>query len=223
MRRRESTEAYGGELAGNAAVESAFSAIRRYVGDDVKMRLSWDRTGIQEFAIPLNGSPPRYATKDLFGAFGRFRLSADSVTNLPVDSIGFAYKVNGDDIVIEADELTFRGLASQIENPAPSGSPFGIEPISLIMAAFTVVRMIIGIMNPKVSLMLGGNVTCEATLNGDAMTVVFTQCPSVKVVAFWELTLEVAKAVITSDKATLTLRGEGFIAARIRPLVFSLT
>jgi hypothetical protein len=213
---------YGGSFSIKPMVEAAFTTLRTWVGEGVEMKASWDRTGKQEFPIPLNGKPPEYSAVDIFGASGRFDLSAIGAVGLPVDSLGFAYRVIGDDISIDGDPIIFKGLARKLSSNdhATGNSAAGIEPITMIWTAFNLIRMIVGILNPKLSILLGGNVSCTAVLNGDVLTITFSQCPSVKLVAFWTFTLEVPAVVINQDKAVASLHGEGVIASRIKSREF---
>lgn len=208
---------FGGSFSVKPQVESALRAIRLWIGEGVEMSASWDRTGKQEFPIPLNGQPPEHNAADLFGASGRFELSAVGAIGLPIDKLGFGYRVIGDDIAIDGDPIVIKGLAKKLSsNSDAPGSAAGVEPITLIWTAFNIVRMIIGILNPKLSILLGGNVSFTAVLNGDVLTIKFNQCPSVKLVAFWTFSLEVPSAEITLDHATVFLHGEGLVASRFK-------
>lgn len=224
--RREAAQAdehgFGAAFPIKPLVEAAFAAIRTWIGEGVEMRMSWDRTGKQEFPIPLNGEPPKHDAADIFGLSGRFDLSAKGAIGIPVDALGFGYRVIGEDISIDGDPIVFKGLAAKLssnDHAAGAAAP-GIEPITMIWTAFNIVRMIIGILNPKLSVLLGGNVSCTAVLNGDVLTIKFSQCPSVKLVAFWTFSMEVTAVEINLEKAVASLHGEGLIASRIKTREF---
>lgn len=221
--RAEST-GYGGTLSCRESVVSALDIIRQRIGEGVVMRASWDRTGIQEFPILGEGAKTGWPAVEIFGKSGRFELSAKGA-QLPVDSVGFGYRVDGDDVVIDLDAVTLKGLALRL-NPAsteaPGSSPAGMDPITIAWTVFSVLRMVWQVMHPQASVMLGGNVSCEAVLTGDGLAIRFSQCPSVKLKVIWTMSLAVTGVDLTPEKAVVLLRGDGMIASLIKSRDFVL-
>ena len=215
---------YGGTLACKPQVEAAFEVIRQRIGEGVVMRAAWGRSGIQEFPVLGEGAQTGWSARDIFGRYGHFALSAKGAS-LPVDAIGFGYTIEGDDVRIEPDAVTFKGLALRL-NPAsaaaPGASPAGMDPITIAWTVFSVLRTVWQIMHPQASVMLGGDVSCEAVLHGDSLSVRFLKCPSVKLKVIWTMSLEVTGVDLTTDKAVILLHGEGLIASLVKSREFDL-
>lgn len=224
-RQAAQTEAmgYGGTLSCRPLIESAIRTIRERIGENIVMEAAWDRTGRQEFPILGDGANRSYPAIEIFGASGRFRLSAVGAS-LPLDSIGFRYRVDGDDIAIDPDEMIFKGLARRFDDStsAPSSTPAGMDPLTIAWTVFSVIRIAWQVMHPKIAILLGGNVSCKAVLQGDTLTITFTQCPSVRLTILWETVFEVPSVQISAEKAAVALHGEGIIGSRVhgRDFVF---
>lgn len=207
---------YGGSLSCRPMVEAAIAAMRQYVGEARPLEIRWDRTGKQEF--PVNGTIP--TAGDLFGKAGRFSIAAPGAVGLLVDSVGFAYLIDGDDVCLDLDQLRVKGLAAMMPTSATGSQPAGIDPLTIAWTVFTLVRVIYGILNPKLSVLLGGNISLKATLDGSTLTIAFSECPSIKLVAFWEFHLAVTGAIVTAEKAVVSLHGNGLIESMIKQREF---
>lgn len=204
-----------GTLQCRPQVQQAIQYLRQYVGEGVKAELRWDRTGKQDFPLLAKGD---WSAVALFGKFGHMQLSAFG-SNLPIETVGFGYNVDRDDISIDIDRLTFKGLAKLIgpanpDHPQASGAiPSGFGPMSLL-TIFSILKGIWSLMNPRCSLILGGNVTATAVLNGETITVEFQEMPSIHLVAFFRFELAVRRVVITDRSAKLEFSGSSLVKSR---------
>jgi len=222
---RTDATGYGGAISCRSQIQSALSLIRERVGEGVAMRISWDRTGKQEFPI-YGGKSESYEWPaiDIFGSSGRFTLSAKGSPNLPIDAIGLGYRIEGDDITIDIDPVVLKGLAAKISKPASAAgasSPSG-SPLMIAWTIFSIVQFIVAIFRTHAELLLGGNVSLEAVLNGDTLTVKFSQCPAVRLTMYWEFRFDVPSIVVTPEKVTVALDGDGLIASRIKSREFAI-
>lgn len=219
-------EGYGGSLSCRSQVEAGLQILREKIGQNIPIRFSWDRTGKQEFPVPMDGTKPNWPAIDIFGASGRFAISAKGAP-LPIDAVGFGYRVDGDDISIDLDSVTFKGLAKRLNPSADSMSsspmgdtPAGFDPVTIAWSLFSIVQIIVGLLNPHLSVCMGGNVAAEAILAGDKLTIKFSECPSVKLVAYWTFLLSVPSIEVVPEKATVFLNGSGLVGSRIKSREF---
>lgn len=219
MRNRDQSEPVGsvGQIHCRAAVESAIGFFRERIGEGVSVKAIWDRTGGQ--TIPLIGSlPATWTAKNIFGRLGDFRFSASGARSLPVDQAGFMYRIDGEDVVIDPDPLTIKGLAkSPIGDAVSAGQgPVGVDPISICWSVFSVLSLVWQVMHPKCDLQIGGSVEAEAVLVGDKILVSFREMPSVRLTVIFEVMLAVTGLEISTEKVKMLLHGEGMIAGRIK-------
>ncbi|WP_397568444.1 hypothetical protein [Schlesneria sp. T3-172] len=179
---------------------------RANIGEGVKAEMRWDRSGAQSFPLLAKAD---WSPVAVFGKYGHMDLSAKGAVGLPVDAIGFGYRVDGDDITIDADPLTLKGLG-QAFNPAAKQSlttgPSQIGP-GAVLTIVSVVRGLWSLLNPSADLQLGGNVSATAALTGDTLAIDFQQCPSVKLVALFTFQLRVDRVEIVEDKQVRVVFG----------------
>lgn len=210
----------GGELAIKLFVESLSRMVRSYLGDGVKFTAQWDRSGVQEIKLSLSKSQ-KYTAIDLFGMNGRFAASAPDA-NVPVNSLAFGYRMSGRDVIFDIEPITVVGLVDKIEGeqPAAMGSnPSGIDPITAISLGFTIIRLLITVLNPTLTIQLGGRVEFSAVLKGDSLIAELTQPPSV---VFMGQRLTATKAELTPDKLELFLTGAGWFVPKSTVIGFSV-
>lgn len=196
-----------GAIHAKSQIQTVFSWWRANIGEGVKAEMRWDRSGAQSFPLLAKGD---WSALALFGQYGHVNLSAKGAVNLPVDAIGFGYRVNGDDITIDADPVTLKGLG-QVLNPTSKkslqvGSPSQIGP-GAVLTIVSVVRGLWSLLNPTCDLQLGGNVSATAVLTGDTLAIDFQQCPSVKLVALFTFQLRVDRIEVVEDKHVRVLFG----------------
>lgn len=202
---RDQAHGAAGAIAARAQIDTAIGWLTEHVGEGVLMAARWDRTGSQEFPL-IGGDRSTWTTRNLFGNSGRFEVSAIGAKRWPVQAAGFAYRLSAGAIVIDPDPLTFNlpddwlSPASASFGAAAESQPAGVDPISLGLTIFSVLRAIWGILHPTCDLLLGGNVSATATLNGGELLVDFTQAPQIKLVAYWTFLLGVKLVRLSPSK-----------------------
>lgn len=211
-----------GSIHGTAHVRQILNWFRENMGESVKAEVRWDRSGAQSFPLLANQN---WSALALFGGYGHFQLRAVGAKSLPIDSIGFGYRIESDDIILDADAARFKGLATQlgfpasrstIENSAPAAAsiqPSGVDPLTF-WTVLSIVRDIWSILHPSCDLILGGNVTATAVLQGDAITIEFQQCPSIRLVALFTFNLSVQQIVITETNVHVEFGGSRLVKSR---------
>ena len=221
MSRREPVSA----IACRPQIESALAFLSQHMGVGPQLVCGWDRTGGQEFPLLQNGD---WSAANLFGRSGRFDLSVQGLPALVVSAAGFAYRIVGEDVLIDPDVITFKGLAARL-GPAAGNAvgagehPVGMDPLTIGWSVFSVLNVIWQIMHPKLDLVLGGNVSCALQLESpEKLVVTFQQMPSVRVTVWFEMLLGVTGVEITPSSVKLLLHGEGFIAGRIKERTFEV-
>lgn len=203
-------------IPASGKIREAIAWMRQYVGEGINAEMRWDRSGAQSFPLLSKGD---WSALALFGAYGHIEVSATGAQSLPVQSLGFGYRVAGDDFDFDLDRVTIRGLgkmlAPTVEQPAGS---FGATPSQFgIMSLLTILSIIRGIwslLNPTCDLLLGGNVSASAVLNGDSINVAFSQCPSVKLVALFTFQLSIESMTITDSNIHVEFGGSRWVKSR---------
>lgn len=200
-----------GSIHASGQIKQAFTWWKQYIGDK-KATFRWDRTGAQTFPLLAKGD---WSAKALFGEYGRFQLAAPGITSLPVDSIGFGYKVNGHDMVFDLDPITLAGLADRLgPQQAVGASPVGcIDPLTA-WTVLSIVRDIWSLLHPSADLQLGGNVSASAAMVGDTLAIDFSECPSVKLTMLFTFMLKVNRVEISESKVRLVFSGSRWIRER---------
>ena len=98
-------------IACRPQIESTLAFLSQHLGVGPRLACGWDRTGGQEFPLLQNGD---WSAANLFGRSGRFDLSVQGAPGLAVSAAGFAYRIVGEDVLIDPDTLTFQGLAARL-------------------------------------------------------------------------------------------------------------
>lgn len=178
-------------------ITDALGKFRQYAGDQASLK--WDRTGKQSFSLLQANTD--WSAEALFGQSGRIEMSAPG-SPLMVKDAGFAYRVIGEDISIDLDPILLAGMAKRL-NPRPSVGasvePVGIEPMT-VLTILQVIRGLYLLLHPSVDLELGGNVACDLTLVGEVLTVKFSQCPRIRITAYWQWLLGVDTVIVSPSK-----------------------
>jgi hypothetical protein len=210
-----------GSIHAGGKIRESLAWWRQNIGEGVKASAQWDRTGGQTFPLLAKGD---WSALALCGRYGHVQLSAKGAVGLPVQSLGFGYGVDGDDIWIDGDKLTFVGLARSL-NPNKTttiqATPSQFGP-GTILTIVSVVRGVWSLLHPTCDLQLGGNVSATAVLNGDMLAIDFQQCPSIKLVALFTFQLEVKRLEITEQSVRVVFGGSRFVKERTFKIVDSV-
>ena len=180
----------------------------------LKAECRWDRSGAQTFPLLAKGD---WSAVAVFGKYGHMNMSAIGAVKLPVQSLGFGYRVDGDDITIDADPVTLKGLGATL-NPTSQqslqvGAPSEIGP-GTVLTIVSVIRGVWSLLNPTADLQLGGNVSATAVLAGETLTVDFHQCPSIKLVALFTFQLRVERVELTETSLRVLFGGSRLVKER---------
>ncbi len=217
-----SSQAIGAPFKARGKIQEVFSLIRSRVGESVPIAARWDRTGAQSF--PLLKAGTDWSAEAIFGRSGRMDLTAKGSTLLPITELGFGYRVDGADLILDADAIRFPGLADRI-SPRKAGAIGAVEPIGFIspLSLLSVIVVIYDIMHPSCDIELGGSISLEAVLVSDILTIKFSQCPRIRLTAYWQWLLGVEKVVITPAKIHVEFTNEKGVMLPIRSRDFEVS
>ena len=175
-------------------IRDVIAWFKKYAGG--KSEIRWDRTGNQTF--PLLSAGTDYSPEAIFGRSGR--LEANSPGSLfPVQRIAFGYLIDGDDLTIDADAIRFRGMLAKLRQEQEVSA---VDPITLLTIAGAL-NSLWQLIHPLCDLEIGGNVTCEATLEGEVLLIKFTDCPRIRIKALWQWLLGVQELRISEEQVKL--------------------
>ena len=220
-----------GVIHARSQIQSVFAWWRKEIGDGVTGSVNWDRTGAQAFPLLAQGD---WSAQALFGKSGRIEVSAYGAKGLPVDSLGFGYRVIGDDMSFDCEPVLVKGLAARLGAGSNQGTlkngtyathgTYGTDASKDVFPArfglmgvwtiTTIVRDIFALLNPTCDLQLGGNVSATGVLKSDTLTIEFQQCPSVKLVALFTFQLSVKRVEITEQSIRVVFSGSRFVKER---------
>lgn len=212
----------GGTIHARSRIRQMLTWFHDNIGEGVKAELRWDRSGAQSFPLLAKGD---WSAMALFGGYGHMQLSASGAKNLPIQSLGFGYRVDGEDITFDVDPVTMKGLASllgqeSVKNDAKSqagyapSSPVPEAGLVTIWSVFSIVRDIWSLLHPSCDLQLGGNLSATAVISGNALTVDFHHCPSIRLVALFTFNLVVKRVVITASNVHVDFSGSRIVQSR---------
>jgi hypothetical protein len=197
-----------GAIKGKQQIKDMLSWWKANIGDSVKATARWDRTGAQTFPLLAKGD---WSVNALCGKYGHAELSAKG-SRLPLESIGFGYKVNGNDVTFDIDPLTVSAL--KLNQPASiQAGPSEFGP-GTVVTVISVLRGLYSLLNPTCDLQLGGTVSASGVLNADMLTVEFENCPSVKLVALFTFQLAVKRLEIKGDSVRVMFTGSSIVKER---------
>ena len=203
-----------GAIHAKSQIKAVLSWWRANIGEGVRAECRWDRSGAQTFPLLAKGD---WSALAVFGKFGHVQMSANGAAKLPIQSLGFGYKVDGDDITIDADPVTLKGLGATlnptIKHSLQVGAPSEIGP-GTVLTIVSVIRGVWSLLNPTADLQLGGNVSATAVLTGDTLAVDFQQCPSIKLVALFTFQLRVERVEITETSLRVLFGGSRLVKER---------
>lgn len=197
-----------GAIKGKQQIKDMLYWWKANIGEGVKATARWDRTGAQTFPLLAKGD---WSVNALCGKYGHAELSAKG-SRLPLESIGFGYKVNGNDVTFDVDPLTVSVL--KLNQPASiQAGPSEFGP-GTVVTVISVIRGLYSLLNPTCDLQLGGTVSASGVLNADMLTVEFENCPSIKLVALFTFQLAVKRLEIKEDSVRVMFTGSSIVKER---------
>lgn len=204
---------FGGTIKGSSQIRQSFDWWKSNIGESVKASAQWDRTGGQTFPLLAKGD---WSALAVFGRYGHVSLSAKGAKGLTVDSLGFGYRVDGDDITLDLDPVTLKGFGMSLEpdiRESRISESAGFGPTTII-TILQVARGVWSLLNPTCDLQLGGNVSATAVLTGDVLAIDFQQAPSIKIVALFTFQLSVNRVEISERNIHVEFGGSRLIKSR---------
>lgn len=217
------TAGSAGAIHARTQIDSAITWWRQTLGEGSRVSVRWDRTGAQTFPLLAQGD---WSAVALFGQSGRVEVSWIGHTSIPIKSLGFAYRVLGEDLSLDFDPILVQGLAQRLtpsvrtrenltvsrpESGEPQPSRLGLITIWTITS---VVRELVSLLNPTCDLQLGGNLSATAALQGDQLAIDFQQPPSIKLVALFTFQLAVQRVEISTESVRLIFTGSRLVKER---------
>ena len=217
------TAGSAGAIHARTQIDSAITWWRQTLGEGSRVSVRWDRTGAQTFPLLAQGD---WSAVALFGQSGRVEVSWIGHTSIPIKSLGFAYRVLGEDLSFDLDPILIQGLAQRLtpsvrtrenltvsrpESGEPQPSRLGLITIWTITS---VVRELVSLLNPTCDLQLGGNLSATAALQGDQLAIDFQQPPSIKLVALFTFQLAVQRVEISTESVRLIFTGSRLVKER---------
>jgi hypothetical protein len=197
-----------GAIQGRKQIHDMLTWWRANIGERVKATARWDRTGAQSFPLLAKGD---WSIGALCGKYGHVEAAAKG-SKYPIDAIGFGYRVAGDDVTVDLDPVTIKGLKLSKSDTMQSGpSEFGP---GTLLTVLTVVRGIYSLLHPTCDLQLGGTVSATGVLNGDTLAIDFENCPSIKLVALFTFQLAVKRLEIKKDSVRVLFTGSRLVKER---------
>ena len=197
-----------GAIKGRQQIQDVLSWWRANIGVGVKATARWDRTGAQSFPLLAKGD---WSIGALCGKYGHVEASAKG-SKFPIEAIGFGYRIAGDDVTLDLDPVTIKGLKlSQSDTMQTGPSEFGP---GTLLTVLSVVRGIYSLLHPSCDLQLGGTVSASGVLNGEMLAIDFDACPSIKLVALFTFQLAVKRLEIKEDSVRVLFTGSSIVKER---------
>jgi hypothetical protein len=197
-----------GAIKGKQQIQDVLAWWKANIGEGVKATARWDRTGAQAFPLLAKGD---WSIGALCGKYGHVEASAKG-SKFPIDAIGFGYRVAGDDVTVDLDPVTIKGLKLSQSDAMQSGSSEFVP--GTLLTVVSVMRGIYSLLNPTCDLQLGGTVSATGVLNGDTLEIDFESCPSIKLVALFTFQLAVKRLEIKGDSVRVLFTGSAIVKER---------
>ncbi len=203
-----------GAIQCKSQVDQLFNWWLNYLDKGTEATVAWDRTGLQVF--PIIGGDADYSLEALFGRSGHMGFKIKGESKLPIESMGFGYRITGDDVTFDADPITIKLPKQSIidESEYPKGF---VDPLTL-WTIVSVVKSIWALAHPTADLYVSGNITATGVLSGDVgeevLSVKFTQMPTVRIVMLFSFKLGVREVQITREHIKLMFTGSNWITEK---------
>lgn len=210
-----------GTIHAAAQIRRAISHLRTYVGEGNSSSISWDRNGASQISLLAKSE---WAAEAIFGTTGRIQLASPNAIDLPLNEFAFDYRIAGRDVVVDADPVRLAGLANKLAPNRESRSSnstsvgvIGIDDMLLIYNVFSMIRDIFSLLRPSCDVILPGQLSASAVLNGDTIVVEFIQPPTIRLVWLFTFNLTVKEVVITESNVHVKFRAVAGSRVEISP------
>lgn len=209
----------GGDIHASQQIRQTFDYLRKYVGEGNRSTMQWSRNGSPALSLFAMGD---WDAVGIFGTDGRIQLDSPDAINLPTKSLAFGYRIIGRDMILDADPVRFAGMADRLSLSGSRTRSFGETPVGIIgiddaLEVYWVICMfkdIFALLRPSADLTLPNEVSGNAVLNGDTLTVQFDKPPVVKLVWMFTFKLAVKKVVVTEKNVHVEFSGSRWIKSR---------
>ena len=217
--------AVGGSFRTGGRIRRLLNGYSSSLGQAAVSKLRVDRTGLQTLSVTklMHGQPwtPLMAA----GKFGHVAVSTTS-TRLAggLQDLGFTYKILDDGrFAIDADAITVM-LPNQKPSQAVGGEACGIDPITIGWTIVSLGNALYQMLNPQVDVGLGGTVEMSISMDGpDKMILVFSECPSIHIAAWFHFDLDVQRVEITPTNVHVAFKPQPQNWIRIDSRDFSVS
>jgi hypothetical protein len=137
-------------------VESVLNSVRQYFPDGSNIKIGWQRVGGKS-ALLVSGS---HELVDILGSSGRIDMQAEGSGNLPLNKLGFGYRIQAGKIAIKLDEVEFA---------LPGGDTVSssVEVGNPLLIAWTIlgaIKNVYDVFHPTIDLYLAENIALTATI-----------------------------------------------------------
>lgn len=199
----------GGVMRGRDHIDQLFDWLDQNAGNDIKITLSWDRTGAQTFPFK---SGTDWSTNALLGRMGYFGFKSEGVKSLPISelSTGYRYIDNTNDLEL-TPKIVIKNLGTNQFNSTQDVPK--LDPL-IITTVITAGQILYQILNPKIDLQLPGNIETEILYKDRKLQATFNRGPNVRITAWFEFNLAVKNAILDREKLRLEFSGSRWIKSR---------
>ena len=204
-----------GAIRGRHQIDQVLNWWRQHIGAGTRATFRWDRSGNAVFHLLARTD---WSAKSVFGEAGRMELSAIGAADLPIESLGFAYRIIGSDLVFDVDPVRLPGLAARLGSEPASDVMTASPPQSIgiltLWSIASIVRDVCQILRPTCDLQLGGTVTGTAVLTDDTLSITFPEGPSIRIACLFQFLLKVERVDISGQSVRVLFGGSRLIRER---------
>ena len=145
-----------GNFIGASMIESVLDSVRKYFPDGSKIKVGWQRVGGKS-ALLVSES---HKLVDILGTSGRISIEAQGLSQLPLDKLGFGYRVQAGKIAIKLDEIEFDLPGAD----AVSSSGEVGNPILIARTIIGAIEIVYDVLHPTIDVYLAEDIAITATI-----------------------------------------------------------
>lgn len=205
-----------GAIHASSQIRTAISTFRQYIGDGKSASGKLSRNGaafVSLFAMK------DWDIKQILGSDGRVEMNWPDAINMPTKEFAFGYRLRGSDVIVDPDPFMLPGALSKLKfNQGPSQiGPYGIIGIDdalFALSVISIIRDVAALLRPSCDLMLPGELSATATLNGDTLNVTFDKPATVRLVWLFTFNLQIKSVAITERNIHVDFSGSRWVKSR---------